>query len=154
MAKTYGEVHDNVINSYCIDFENGTILFNTVFFGNGGFQEPVSILFKNVMGYSLSDAIWGSCDLFNIEEYTVEEYINSNEDSKSILVDIGNCFPLKYKFNNHKELMEQIMQNNQKLYFINPSTGLGGWILAEKIILTGNISKIEDYWDKFYSKRK
>ena len=124
------EIHDNIIKSYYVDLEKGIILFNTVYYCNN-IHEKTTIEFNNVMGhlftYETKDSI-----IFDIEKYTIEDYIKYVLDGGKILNEIENYdFPFKYE--DEQELIENLKQNNQNYFIINSSYGLGGWVLAEEM---------------------
>ena len=151
MSITYGEMHDYAISSYFVDFENAKITLKLFWpYKEKAFwmkeDEPNidSIIFFNVMGYGIESGVHNnlmkkenyygmhSNDLFDIFEYTLSEYLKEYGDS--ILVDIGNRVPFRFKDRN--EFMKKLNEYNLNIYVVNTSTGdlgLCGWILSEKM---------------------
>jgi len=157
MSKTYGEVHDHVINSYFVDFENAKIILKFHWTDKEKAlymeeNEPYidSIIFVNVMGYDIESGVhnnqmkkentnWINNNyLDEIEEYTLseflEEYNEYDEYKDKILTNISNRVP--FQFNNLSEFMKKLNDYNLNIYFVNTGTadlGLCGWILSEKM---------------------
>ena len=129
------EIHDNIIKSYFVDFENQNIVFNTVYHCND-IHEITIITFNNVMAYFFKDELNGSI-IFDIEEISLEYFINENKNILDTEKNYGWPFPYK----DEEEFIEILNKNKQKYYVINSSYGLNGWILADEMKIDVSMMK-------------
>jgi peptidoglycan/xylan/chitin deacetylase (PgdA/CDA1 family) len=127
MEEIQENIHDNEILSYCVDFENENIIFNTIF----GNKEKTTIIFSNVMGHSFSNEIKNSI-LNDIDEYSSEEYMEFITKDNNMTEIIDNS-DIPWKYDTLEKIIEYIKKKNKKYYTINASYGLRGWILADEI---------------------
>ena len=107
------KIHDNIIKSYFVDFENGNIVFNTVYYCNN-IQETTIIKFYNVMDHLFINETKDSV-IFDIDEYTIEEYIKYIIKDDKISNELGN-YDFPFTCNDEKELIEKLNQKDQKYY--------------------------------------
>ena len=127
------KIHDNIVNSYFVDFENRNIVFNTVYYGND-IQEMAIITFNNVTSYFLKNGLNANI-IFDIEETDLDYFI---KDNKHILEKEKN-YGWPFLYENEEELIKILIKNNVKYYIIKSSYGLEGWILADEMKIDINI---------------
>ena len=129
------EIHDNIIKSYFVDFENKNIVFNTIYHCND-VQETTKITFNNVIAYFFKNELNGSI-IFDIEETSLECFINDNKN----ILDTEKIYGWPFSYKDEEDLIKILNKNKQKYYVINSSYGLNGWVLADEMKIDVNMIK-------------
>jgi len=125
------QVHDNIILSYQVDFKNERLILKTQYYRNDGACENTNIIFNNYFTHLFNRMIKGSV-IFDVEECPLSFFLEREqklfEDHK------GYGWPILYKTDNiQTELTEFIRKNSYKVFDIDPSYGLYGWVLAKQM---------------------
>ena len=117
------QVHDNVIKSYTVDFENATLIINT-HYQDRKICEDTNVIFRGYLTHVFENEIKGSI-ILDIEELSLKQFLESEQE---LLNEQKNYdWPIAYK--NEKELVDYLESNEYKAYEILSSYGLNGWVL-------------------------
>lgn len=120
------QVHDNVIKSYTVDFENATLIINTKY-QDRKISENTDVIFTEYLTHVFDNEIRGSI-IFDIEESSYKLFL----ESEQVLKEQKNYgWPIAYK--SEKELVDFLESNKYKAYEICSSYGLNGWVLAKQM---------------------
>ena len=133
-------VHDNIITSYIVDFENEQLVMKTVYYHNGVISENTDVIFKSYFTHMFNNEFKGSI-IFDIEECSLNHFI---ENERELIEDNRNyCWPIVYKTDNATlELSEFIQKNGYKIFDINSSYGLYGWVISKEVeIIVTEVAK-------------
>ena len=129
-------VHDNIILSYHVDFENEVLAMKThyTYYNDSKAPENTDVIFTGYLTHDFSNAMRRSI-IFDIEKYPLDRFL---EEARELLEERKNYWwPIKYK--NEKELVEYLQANQYKVFSIYASIGLGGYVFAKQkdIIVNG-----------------
>ena len=143
MKAVQENIHDNNILSYIIDLKNRFITINTEYDN----KEIITIIFRNIMGHCFHDEYENINNyIFEIEENTIEEFINSigNENfTKYIIENKIQLYGSTVYVDNLNNVRNWLKENKQKCYWIKASVGISGWILAEEMQIIVENKKIK-----------
>ena len=119
------DLHDNEILSYEIDLSNERISIKTLNTSN----ENVDLIFKNVLGYHFENEMKNSI-ILDIGKYSsINSFI---KDYKELLEQRRDyVWPIQY--DELAELEEKLISESYSCYFVTPSLGLEGWVLAKSV---------------------
>jgi|GEM_PF-284770 len=122
-------VHDNIIKSYCVDFEAESLVMKTEFYNHTDKNiENTHIVFTGYMTHIFDNETKNSI-IFDIEEYPLHLFL---ERESELLKDKKNYgWPIVYKTKN--ELVEFLQTHNYKIFEVASSYGLCGWVLAKEM---------------------
>ena len=122
-------VHDNLITSYCVDFEAETLVMKTFYHDHFDKNiENTDIIFTGYLTHMFGNETKGSI-IFDIEEYPLHLFL---ERESELLKDNKNYgWPISYK--TESELVEFLQTHNYKIFEVASSYGLCGWVLAKEM---------------------
>jgi hypothetical protein len=122
-------IHDNIIRSYCVDFEAETIVIKTIFYNHANaVVENTDIIFTGYLTHLFNNEVKDSI-IFDITEYPLHLFL---EREAELLKDNKNYgWPISYKTKN--ELVEFLQSYEYKVFEVDSSYGLYGWVLAKKM---------------------
>ena len=115
-------IHDNVINSYCVDFDDNSVIINST--TESG--DSVKLLFSDALAHKFEHAMKGSI-ILDVAESSVDKFML---DNKAVLEKgFYNGWPVDFK--SLEELKKVLVDGNYKYYILMSSYGLSGWLLAK-----------------------
>ena len=122
-------LHDNIIKSYCVDFEAETIMLKTIFHNyTDKIIENTDVIFTGYLTHNFGHECKGSV-IFDINEYPLNLFL---EQEAELFEDNKNYgWPILYKTEN--ELIEFIQANKYKVFEVASSYGLFGWVFAKQM---------------------
>ena len=127
-------IHDNIIKSYCVDFEAETIVIKTIFHNHMDKTiENTDIIFTayltHIFGNETKDSI-----IFDIKEYPLHLFLE--RESELLKDNQSYGWPIFYKTEN--ELVEFLQTHDYKIFEVASSYGLCGWVLAKQMDIIVN----------------
>ena len=122
-------LHDNNIYSIEIRCEKKTILLHTEFL-EGEVPEYTDVIFNDVIWHQFQHILEGNI-LFDIEEWPPDNFFKEYKETLNTISRYG--FPLD--FNTVQEFCDVLSKKNMKIFIINSSYGLSGWLIAENMKL-------------------
>ncbi|HHR2582198.1 TPA: hypothetical protein ACSY4C_00310 [Listeria monocytogenes] len=123
------QVHDNIIKSYQVDFENEQLRLRTEYSYVDKVNENTDIIFESYLAHLFENEQKDSI-IFDIEECTPTLFYEQNQEL--IEKNRNYCWPISYHTTNtKKELVKFIHKNGYKVFEISSSYGLCGWVLAK-----------------------
>ena len=122
-------LHDNNIYSIEIRCEKKTILLHTEFL-EGEVPEYTDVIFNDVIWHQFQHILEGNI-LFDIEEWPPDNFFKEYKETLNTISRYG--FPLD--FNTGQEFCDVLSKKNMKIFVINSSYGLSGWLIAENMKL-------------------
>jgi len=72
-------VHDNIIKSYCVDFDLEMFVMKTVFYTNDEVVEKTDVIFNGYFTHNFGNECKGSV-IFDIEEYPLELFLEQEHE--------------------------------------------------------------------------
>ena len=120
-------VHDNVIKSYQINFEDETLIFRTQY----GTEETTDVIFTSYLAHifhcEMKDSI-----IFSIEEHPVDDFL---KDERETLEKRKGCaWPIMYDTTD--DFLNYLQIHSYKAFFLSSTLGLFGWVLAKQMDIT------------------
>jgi len=113
-------IHDNHITSYVVDFEQKTLVIKTKF-PHSEPPEDTDVVFTGYLAHSFENEMPYSI-IFDIEEYPA----GLQEKQRW-------SWPIFYKTKRVTELVKFLRVNGYKVFEVNASIGLSGWIFAKQM---------------------
>ena len=125
----YGYIHDNEITSYDVDILNKKIVLHTTYEVRE-VNESTDIIFEDVLTHCFDDVIYSNI-IFSICDLEIEKFI---EDYHEKLKDRKNMgWPIFY--DDESQLLQKLKDNNYKVFEIDSSLGLSGFVIAKSIAI-------------------
>jgi len=125
MSEVMWDVHDNIILSYQVDFENETLIIKTLYDDNK-IREKIDVIFTGYLTHIFENEMKDNI-ILSIDESSCDRFI---EDEQEFLIkQKNNWWPIKYETQN--DLSDYLQDNCYKAYIIYASLGLSGWVLAK-----------------------
>jgi len=120
-------VHDNRIISYQVDFENKILALKTEYW-SGSIHEKTDVIFTGYLTHIFHNVSEHNI-IFDIEEYCLDLFL---EHERELLEEQKNYgWPLSYKVKD--DLVNFLQLNTYKVFSIDSSCGLYGYVIAKKI---------------------
>ena len=120
-------VHDNIINSYRIDFTTETMVITTQY-DDGKSHEKTDVLFNGYLAHIFYNVMKGSV-LNDIEEYPLSHFL---EDEREILMERKQYgWPTFYE--TESDFLQYLNENDYRAFLVTSSIGLYGWIVAKSM---------------------
>lgn len=136
------KMHDYEVISYEINLKNEKIKLIAQL---PGAKNQAYLKFDGVLAHYFENELSGSIILDVVEE-TLTNFLSYN---KNLLDERKNqAWPMYYK--EISQLEEKLKSENLKYYIIGSSYGLGGWVLAKKMIIEDWLSDIIKQYVKEY----
>lgn len=122
--KEYELIHDSIVVSYMVDFKKEILQLNTNYHG-----KEATIKFQGLLAHDFENVIRNNI-IFSISQVTIECFIL---EKSNILVEA-----LKYGFPtievcSIKELEDFLKVNKYKIFYIESSMGMVGYVIAKEI---------------------
>jgi len=124
---TVSMVHDNIIKSYQVDFENKILALKTEYW-SGDIHEKTDVIFTGYLTHIFHNVLEHSV-IFDIEEYALNFFLEQEQELLEKQKYYG--FPIIYK--TKEELIDFFQSNGYKVFSIDSSWGLYGYVIAKKI---------------------
>lgn len=118
-------LHDNKVLHYCVDFETHTLHLDT----QTEAGETVSVHFTGLLAHWFENVIQENI-LFGMDEITADGFFEQYEDLLCGTISYG--FPACCSI---EELREQMERENIRVFVIDSSLGLCGFVLAKEVEL-------------------
>ena len=122
IIRSFDNLHDNRILRYCTDFERHTLDRDT----RTETRETVSIHFTGVLAHWFENVIEDNI-LFGMDEITVDGFFEQYRQLLNATLPYG--FPACCS---EEELRERMHRENIRVFVIDASLGLGGFVLAKE----------------------
>ncbi|WEG18948.1 hypothetical protein PQ478_10805 [Alkalihalophilus pseudofirmus] len=119
-------VHDCKLLNYQVDFERSRLEINVL----DEEEKNVKIIFEDLFTFHFEDQLPNSI-LLDIVEEDVHLFASKNKELLHRSKDYS--WPMNYE--NIKELVRYIKQNNYTYYQVQASYGLNGWVLAKRLLI-------------------
>lgn len=119
--------HDSSVIKYSMDLENESI-YMVIDTGD----DYKKLDFKDVMASWFGYIIPGNA-IYDLSVIDVETFINLNEDV--LLQGKGDGWPIYYK--SFDELKHKLEMSDYKIYNVDGSYGIAGWIIAKEMKVMG-----------------
>lgn len=128
-------VHDNTLNSYCVDAGKEEIRLCTSFAAQG-LQEYSDVIFTGVVAYRFGLDNFGTI-IFDVYETNLESIYTDNRE----LFEYGRkyCWPGTWNASD-ESVLDYLIANEIKGYQISSAIGLTGWVLAESMAIVSTAS--------------
>ena len=125
------QIHDNIIASYQVDFENERLILKTKYYFGGEVRENTDVIFKGYLTHLFGNEQKGSV-LFDITERTATHFYE--RECELIEENRRYSWPINYQTPDTKnELINFINENGYKVFEIGSSYGLCGWVLSKQM---------------------
>jgi ribosomal protein S18 len=124
----YKNVHDSEILSYYIDIEHRSIIFNTLC-RNFEIERRAEIRFENVLAHYFRNV-----SNQNVISDIYEERTAKFLDEYSYILDVDKEYGWPINYKNKAELSDFITENEYKVFYIDSSVGLFGFVIAKTIL--------------------
>lgn len=127
-------VHDNALNSYCVNAERAEITLHTSY-AHQNRQEYSDVVFSGVVAYNFERDSFGTI-IFDIDETTVESiYTDERERFES-----GRkyCWPGTWN-KSDDSVLTYLLENEIKGYWLSSSFGMVGWVLAKSMKIVNTV---------------
>lgn len=126
IIQSLDNLHDNILLRYYVDFETHTLRMDT----KTEVGEVVSVCFTGLLAHWFEDVI--ECNiLFGIDEITVDGFFTYYKDQLAQSLQYG--FPACCSID---ELREKMEKEKIRVFVIDSSLGLSGFVLAQKVEIT------------------
>ena len=119
------KVHDNVIKSFFVDLEKGTLKMETTWED----KEVTTIEFTGLLAHKFEHVISTSI-IFGLYQATIESFIDEEKDYLSESLKYG--FP-STKASTLEKLKHELEAGQYKIFWIDSVLGLCGYIIAKDI---------------------
>jgi hypothetical protein len=126
-VQDYPDAHDCEINSYEVYIEGKTLILHTKY---SGFNERknIDISFSGVLTHYFEDVSHQNV-ISEIYEPGIEEFIEEYRDTLNSKKNY--CWPMNYEAED--DLYNKLTNNSYKVFYIDSSTGLHGFVIAKQI---------------------
>ena len=123
VIQSFDNLHDNRVLRYCVDFEAHTLHMDT----QTEDVEKVSVHFTGLLAHRFENVIQDNI-LFDLEEITVDAFFQRYKDflDKSLLYGFPACCSAG-------ELRERMDREKIRVFIIDSSLGLCGFVLAQEV---------------------
>ena len=125
MIQSFDNLHDNRVLRCCADFEGHTLRIDT----QTEAEEKVSVLFTGLLAHWFENVIQDNI-LFGVEEITVDAFFEQYKDLLDGTIAYG--FPACCSI---EELRERMDREKIRVFVIDSSLGLCGFVLAQEMEL-------------------
>ena len=131
-------VHDSIVKSYEVNFDNDTLNIRTEYFSDTVHDEVVyeatCIVFSGYLAHSFYCAMKDSV-ISDLEETSVHDFLKREHERLDLCKPFG--WPICYEdFDDHiGELCDYLLQNSYRIFYLNAVIGLNGWIIAKEVDL-------------------
>lgn len=135
-ADFVSQVHDNIIQSYFVDFANGKLKMDTCWEN----KEYTTIEFTGLLAHKFEHIIMSNI-IFGLYQTTIQAFIQ--EEKENLSESLKYCFP-SMKSQNCDELGVELENERYRIFYFYSSLGLCGYVIAKdiKIINTTNLMSI------------
>ncbi|WP_186430399.1 hypothetical protein [Clostridium sp. BSD9I1] len=130
IADFSSQVHDNEIKSYFIDFDNDILKMNTCWQD----KENTTIEFTGLLAHKFENVVNLNI-IFGLYQMAIEWFIEAENENLLEALKFG--FP-SMKAGNCDELMRELKNEKYKVFGLNSSLGLCGYVIAKDIKITIN----------------
>ena len=122
---SFDGLHDNRVLRYCADFEAHTLYMDT----QTGAGENVSVRFTGLLAHWFENVIQDNI-LFGMDEITVDGFFQQYESllDRTIPYGFPDCCSIE-------ELRERMEREHIRVFVIDSSFGLCGFVLAQEVEL-------------------
>ena len=120
-------IHDNNVYAIDIQCKEKAIILHTEF-REGKLTEYVDVVFSGVTAHHFYHVLDGNI-LFDITESPPQNFY---EENKKYLQEFSR-YGLPINCDSSKIFEEQIKKENLRIFEINPTYGLSGWVIAENL---------------------
>lgn len=124
------QVHDNIIQSYFVDFKNKTLKMDTCWEN----KENTTIEFTGLLAHKFENVI-NSNIIFGLYQTAIQSFID--EEKESLSESWKYAFP-SMKARNCNELRKELENEQYKVFYFGSSLGLWGYVIAKDIKITTN----------------
>ena len=125
VIQSFGNLHDNRVLRYCADFEAHTLHMDT----QTEAGEKVSVRFTGLLAHWFENVIQDNI-LFGMDEITVDGFFEQYKDLLDGTIPYG--FPARCRI---EELRERMDREHIRVFVIDASLGLCGFVLAQEVEL-------------------
>ena len=125
VIQSFDNLHDNRILRYCADFECHTL--HTVTLSETG--ESISVRFTGLLAHWFENVVQDNI-LFGMDEITVDGFFEQYKDLLGGTISYG--FPACCSI---EELRERMEREKIRVFVIDSSLGLCGFVLAQEVEL-------------------
>ncbi len=119
-------LHDSHIIFYSVDIQNKTIKMVTQNLN----EEPHEVIFDEVLSHYFENVMVNNI-IFDIEKISVDTFIENQKELIENSLPYG--FPVNIESNTTKELKKYLIDKNFKVYDINSTIGLCGFVIAKNM---------------------
>ena len=127
VIQSFDNLHDNRVLRYCADFEAHTLHMDT----QTEAGEKVSVHFTGLLAHRFENVIQDNI-LFGMDEITVGGFFEQYKDLLDGTIPYG--FPARCGI---EELRERMEREHIRVFVIDSSLGLCGFVLAQEVELQG-----------------
>lgn len=124
---SFAGLHDNIIIRYSVDFDRQSLRLET----QNEAGKPISVNFSGVLAHSFEHVAQNNI-IFGIDEITVNSFFELYQDLLIKAINYG--FPSYCS--SLEQLRDYLKQENIRVFVIDSSLGLCGFVLAKNIELT------------------
>jgi hypothetical protein len=125
VADFTSQLHDNKIKSYFVDFTEGILKMETSWYD----KENTTIEFSDLLAHKFNNVI-NSNIIYGLYQTTIQSYID--EESETLSEELQFGFP-SMKPRNCNELKQKLEEEKYKVFYIDSSLGLSGYVIAKDI---------------------
>ena len=125
-------VHDNVIQSYMVDFEADTLTINTSYLTDK-INEKTKVIYTGYLAHIFVNEMKGSM-IFDIQECLLDHFIKR----EFILLKQRQLSGWPISYETESELIMFFQTHEYKIYEISSSYGLCGWVFAKQMDIVVN----------------
>lgn len=119
------QVHDNIIQSYLVDFTNNTLKINTSWED----KENTVIEFTGLLAHKFENVILTNI-IFGMYQMTIKSFIEEEKENLLKSLDFG--YP-SMNSRNYSELIKELENEKYKIFYIDSTLGLNGYVIAKDI---------------------
>lgn len=125
IADYTSQVHDNIVQSYFVDFANGLLRMNTC---RGNIENTI-IEFTGLLAHKFENVLTSNI-IFGLYQTTIRSFIEGKKENLSESLKYG--FP-SMKAQNCAELRKELEKEQYKIFYFDSSLGLYGYVIAKDI---------------------
>ena len=125
-------VHDNIITSYHVDFENDKLIMMTQFYNNEMILlENTEVVFDGYFTHKFNYGVKGSI-IFDIKELPAHLFIKYEGELLKETKNYG--WPISYRTDDiFTEFIEFLISNKYKIFVISSSYGTCGFVVSKEM---------------------
>ncbi len=128
--KDYGDlVHDNEILSYQVDIANNVLTMVTKFYD----WEDTTIVFSGFLAHKFERVMSGPNIIFDLHQISIQKFVDENREQ--LTHDLPYGFPIGL-VKTCDELINVLEARDYKVYQIDSTLGLYGYVIAKDISIT------------------